>query len=143
MFIKHVIILLLSHFSGEESHFVNKFLFFHLLKFIFFIFLFYFLSIFLFFHFYFHSLIIFFREDMENAIRKLDDTEFKNPYDSTFIRVKSAKGGAREYVTSYHLLFTFLIIYSFKLKYSYFTSIIFCLVSLTLYPLNLKYLYLY
>ena len=36
---------------------------------------------------------------MENAIRKLDDTEFKNPYDSTFIRVKSAKGGAREYVT--------------------------------------------
>ena len=33
---------------------------------------------------------------MENAIRKLDDTELKNPYDSTFIRVRSAKGGARE-----------------------------------------------
>jgi uncharacterized protein (DUF1499 family) len=31
------------------------------------------------------------------AIRKLDDTEFKNPYDAQFIRVKSAsKGGGRE-----------------------------------------------
>ena len=93
--------IIIPHF-GEETYFVNMFLLFHLLKFIFFIFLFYFLFIFLFFYFYFYSLIIFFREDMENAIRKLDDTEFKNPYDSTFIRVKSAKGGAREYVTSYY-----------------------------------------
>ena len=30
---------------------------------------------------------------MENAIRKLDDTEMKNPFESTYIRVKSAKGG--------------------------------------------------
>lgn len=28
--------------------------------------------------------------DMENAVRKLDDTEFKNPFDKTFIRVKFA-----------------------------------------------------
>ena len=34
---------------------------------------------------------------MENAIRKLDDTEFKNHNDSAYIRVKSAKGG-RGYV---------------------------------------------
>jgi hypothetical protein len=27
-------------------------------------------------------------EDMESAVRKLDDTEFKNPYDAAFIRVK-------------------------------------------------------
>ena len=33
------------------------------------------------------------RDDMENAIRKLDDTEMKNPFESTYIRVKSAKGG--------------------------------------------------
>lgn len=33
------------------------------------------------------------RDDMENAIRKLDDTEFKNHNDSAYIRVKSAKGG--------------------------------------------------
>jgi len=32
------------------------------------------------------------REDMENAVRKLDDTEFKNPFDSTYIRIKFAKG---------------------------------------------------
>ena len=130
--------LLLSYFSGGKTYSVNMFLFLHSLKFIY---LFYFLFIFLFFDFYFYSLIIFFREDMENAIRKLDDTEFKNPYDSTFIRVKSAKGGAREYVTSYNLLFIFLIIYSFILKYLYFTSIIFCLFSLTLHPLNFKYSY--
>lgn len=30
------------------------------------------------------------REDMERAVDKLDDTEFKNPYDTTFIRVKFA-----------------------------------------------------
>ena len=33
------------------------------------------------------------REDMENAIRKLDDTEFRNHNDSAYIRVKSSKGG--------------------------------------------------
>ena len=33
------------------------------------------------------------RDDMENAIRKLDDTEFKNHNDSAYIRVKGAKGG--------------------------------------------------
>lgn len=27
------------------------------------------------------------REDLERAIRKLDDTEFKNPFDRAFIRV--------------------------------------------------------
>lgn len=31
------------------------------------------------------------RDDMEHAIRTLDDTEFKNYNESTFIRVKSAK----------------------------------------------------
>jgi splicing factor, arginine/serine-rich 1 len=30
------------------------------------------------------------RADMDNAVRTLDDTEFKNPYDSTYIRVKYA-----------------------------------------------------
>ncbi len=34
------------------------------------------------------------RDDMERAVDKLDDTEFKNPYDSTFIRVKIANGGS-------------------------------------------------
>lgn len=28
------------------------------------------------------------REDMEEAVRKLDDTEFKNRFDTTFIRIK-------------------------------------------------------
>ena len=32
-------------------------------------------------------------EDMENAVRKLDDTEFKNPYDHAYIRVRLAKSG--------------------------------------------------
>ena len=47
------------------------------------------------FRFFHFSLSFFFsvREDMENAIRKLDDTEMKNPFDATFIRVKSSKGG--------------------------------------------------
>jgi arginine/serine-rich splicing factor 1/9 len=31
------------------------------------------------------------REDMERAVDKLDDTEFKNPFDSTYIRVRFAK----------------------------------------------------
>lgn len=30
-------------------------------------------------------------EDLESAIRKLDDTEFKNPFDKAFIRVKEDK----------------------------------------------------
>lgn len=30
------------------------------------------------------------REDMESAVRKLDDTEFKNPFDRSYIRVKFA-----------------------------------------------------
>lgn len=30
------------------------------------------------------------REDMESAVRKLDDTEFKNPFDKSYIRVKFA-----------------------------------------------------
>ena len=34
------------------------------------------------------------REDMEEAVRKLDDTEFKNRYDTTFIRIKVRGGGA-------------------------------------------------
>ena len=29
------------------------------------------------------------RDDMEEAVRKLDDTEFKNRYDTTFIRIKT------------------------------------------------------
>jgi RNA recognition motif-containing protein len=29
-------------------------------------------------------------DDMENAIRKLDDTEFKNPFDQSYVRVKAA-----------------------------------------------------
>jgi arginine/serine-rich splicing factor 1/9 len=32
-------------------------------------------------------------DDMDCAINKLDDTEFKNPFDTTMIRVKEAKGG--------------------------------------------------
>lgn len=36
------------------------------------------------------------RDDMNEAIRKLDDTEFKNPYDAQFIRVKSANKGGRD-----------------------------------------------
>ena len=39
---------------------------------------------------------------MENAIRKLDDTEFKNHNDSAYIRVKSAKAG-RRYTTSWNM----------------------------------------
>lgn len=34
-------------------------------------------------------------DDMERAIRKLDDTEFKNPYDKTFIRIVEDKDGDR------------------------------------------------
>lgn len=29
-------------------------------------------------------------DDMENAIRKLDDTEFKNPFDKSYVRVRAA-----------------------------------------------------
>lgn len=32
-------------------------------------------------------------EDMEHAIRKLDDSEFKNPFDASYIRVKPANRG--------------------------------------------------
>ena len=32
------------------------------------------------------------REDMESAVRKLDDTEFKNRYDQSYIRVRSRGG---------------------------------------------------
>lgn len=32
------------------------------------------------------------REDMEEAVRKLDDTEFKNRYDTAFIRIKMRSG---------------------------------------------------
>eukprot|EP01036_Dinobryon_divergens_P006459 gene6459-8584_t len=35
------------------------------------------------------------REDMETAVRKLDDTEFKNPFDKTYIRVKYDRKGSR------------------------------------------------
>lgn len=35
------------------------------------------------------------REDMEKAVDRLDDTEFKNPYDSTYIRVKFANKETR------------------------------------------------
>lgn len=31
--------------------------------------------------------------DMEYALRKLDDTEFRNPFDSTYIRVLPPRGG--------------------------------------------------
>ena len=34
------------------------------------------------------------REDMEEAVRKLDDTEFKNRYDTAFIRIKMRSGAA-------------------------------------------------
>jgi hypothetical protein len=31
------------------------------------------------------------REDMERAIRRLDDSEFRNPFDKAFVRVKEIK----------------------------------------------------
>lgn len=34
-------------------------------------------------------------DDMENAIKKLDDTEFANPFDKCFVRVRAAKGDSR------------------------------------------------
>jgi len=36
------------------------------------------------------------REDMENAVRKLDDTEFKNPFDKSYIRVKYDRKDSRD-----------------------------------------------
>jgi arginine/serine-rich splicing factor 1/9 len=37
------------------------------------------------------------REDMKYAIRKLDDTEFKNPFEKAYIRVKEDTGrGGRD-----------------------------------------------
>lgn len=36
------------------------------------------------------------REDMEAAVRKLDDTEFKNPFDKSYIRVKFANKESRD-----------------------------------------------
>eukprot|EP00602_Paraphysomonas_sp_CaronLab_P010238 CAMPEP_0185017486 /NCGR_PEP_ID=MMETSP1103-20130426/430_1 /TAXON_ID=36769 /ORGANISM="Paraphysomonas bandaiensis, Strain Caron Lab Isolate" /LENGTH=227 /DNA_ID=CAMNT_0027546915 /DNA_START=59 /DNA_END=743 /DNA_ORIENTATION=+ len=35
-------------------------------------------------------------DDMEHAVRKLDDTEFKNPFDRSYVRVKFAAVGVAE-----------------------------------------------
>lgn len=32
-------------------------------------------------------------EDMKHAIRKLDDSEFRNPFDKAYIRVREDRGG--------------------------------------------------
>lgn len=33
------------------------------------------------------------RDEMETVIRKLDDTEFKNPFEQCFIRITEDRGG--------------------------------------------------
>lgn len=34
-------------------------------------------------------------DDLDRAIRKLDDTEFRNPFDRSFIRIVEDDGGRR------------------------------------------------
>mmetsp|Transcript_19021 Transcript_19021/g.19150 ORF Transcript_19021/g.19150 Transcript_19021/m.19150 type:complete len:295 (-) Transcript_19021:881-1765(-) len=36
------------------------------------------------------------RDDMESAVRRLDDTEFKNPFDKSYIRVRVDRKGGRD-----------------------------------------------